>query len=43
MLKVIQRLVPWFPTRYEIDLTNEVLNIYFDQGAAKISEVKFGG
>ena len=28
--------------RYEIDLSNEVLNIDFDQGAAKISEVKVG-
>ena len=29
--------------RCEIDLSNEVLNIDFGQGAAKISEVKFGG
>ena len=29
--------------RYEIDLSNEVLDIYFGQGAAKISEVKVGG
>ena len=28
--------------RYEIDLSNEVLNIDFGQGAAKISEVKVG-
>ena len=27
----------------EIDLSNEVLNIDFGQGAAKISEVKVGG
>ena len=31
------------PNRYEIDLLNEVLNIDFGQGAAKISEVKVGG
>ena len=31
------------PNRYEIDLSNEVLNIDFGQGAAKISEVKLGG
>ena len=30
------------PNRYEIDLSNEVLNIDFDQGAAKIPEVKVG-
>ena len=29
----------WSPNRYEIDLSNEALNIDFDQGAAKISEV----
>ena len=29
--------------RYEIDLSNEVLNIDLGQGAAKISEVKVGG
>ena len=28
------------PNIFEIDLSNEVLNIDFDQGAAKISEVK---
>ena len=28
--------------RYEIDLSNEVLNIDFGQGAAKISEVNVG-
>ena len=31
------------PNRYEVDLLNEVLNIDFGQGAAKISEVKVGG
>ena len=30
------------PIRYEIDLSNEVLNIEFGQGAAKIPEVKVG-
>ena len=30
------------PNRYEIDHLNEVLNIDFDQGAAKIPEVKVG-
>ena len=28
------------PNRYEIDLSNEVLNFDFGQGAAKIPEVK---
>ena len=31
------------PNIYEVDLSNEVLNIHFGQGAAKISEVKVGG
>ena len=31
------------PNRYELDLSKEVLNILFIQGAAKISEVKVGG
>jgi len=31
------------PRKYEIDLTNEVLNTDFGQGAAKISKVKVGG
>ena len=31
------------PDRYEVDLSYEVLNIEFGQGAAKISEVKVGG
>ena len=30
------------PNRYEVDLSNEVLNIDFGQGASKISEVKVG-
>ena len=29
--------------RYEIDLSDEVLNIDFNQKAIKIPEVKFGG
>ena len=31
------------PKRYEIDPSNEVINIAFGQGAAKISEHKVGG
>ena len=31
------------PNRYKIDLSNEVLNIDFGQGAAKIPGVKVGG
>ena len=31
------------PNRYEVDFSNEVLNIDFGQGAAKLSEVKVGG
>ena len=30
------------PNKYEVDLSNEVLNIDFGQGPAKISEVKVG-
>ena len=30
----------WSQNRYEIDLSNEVLNIDFGQGDAKISKVK---
>ena len=30
------------PNRYESDLLNEVLNINFGQGTAKISKVKVG-
>ena len=41
-LNVIQRLELESPNRYEIDLSNEVLYLDFDQGAAKISEVKIG-
>ena len=32
----------WSPNRYEIDLSNEVLNIGFGQEAAKIPKVKVG-
>ena len=32
----------WSPNRYEIDLSNEVLNTNFGQGAAKVPEVKVG-
>ena len=31
------------PIIYEVDLSNEVLNIHFGQGTAKISEVKVRG
>ena len=31
------------PNRYEIELSNEVLNIHFGQRATKISEVKVRG
>ena len=31
------------PNRYEVYLSNEVLNITFGLGATKISEVKVGG
>ena len=30
------------PNKHKIDLSNEVLNIDFGQGASKISEVKVG-
>ena len=30
------------PNRYEIDLSNEVRNIDFGQGALRISEIKVG-
>ena len=33
----------WPPDLYEVDLSNEVLNYNFGQGAAKILEVKVGG
>ena len=42
-LKAFKSLGLWSPNRYEIDLSNEILNIDFGQGAAKISEVKVGG
>ena len=29
--------------RYKVDLSNEVLNIHFGQGAAQISEIKVRG
>ena len=38
----IKSLELWSLNRYEMDLSNEILNIDFDQGATKISEVKFG-
>ena len=38
MIKVIQKL--WSPNKYEIDLSNEILNNDLDQGAAKISRSK---
>ena len=41
--KSFKSLGLYSPNRYEIDLSNEVLNIDFGQGAAKISELKFGG
>ena len=41
--KSFKSLGLWSPNRYEIDLTNKVLDIDFDQEAAKISEVKVGG
>ena len=34
--------LPSAPNRYEVDLSNEVLNIHFGEGASKISEVKVG-
>ena len=36
------RLALLAPNRYEVDLSNEILNIDFGQGAAKILEVKIG-
>ena len=42
MLKVVQMLWYLVPNRYEIDLSYEVLNIDFGQGASKIPEVKVG-
>ena len=40
--KSFQSFGLWSPYRYEIDLSNEVLNIDFDQEVAKIPEVKVG-
>ena len=40
--KSFKNLGLWSPNKYEIDLSNEVLNIDFGQGAAKIPEVKVG-
>ena len=42
-VKSFKRFGLYSPNRSEIDLSNEVLNIDFGQGAAKISEVKVGG
>ena len=39
--KSFKSLGLWSPNRYEIDLLNEVLNIDFDWGAARISEEIF--
>ena len=39
-LKVIQKVWTMVTNRYEIDLSNEVLKIVFNQGLAKIPEVK---
>ena len=38
--KSFKSLVLWSSNRYEIDLSNEVLDIFFGQEAEKISEVK---
>ena len=43
MLKVIHSLGLLAPSRYELDLLNEVLYILIGQEAAKISKVKVGG
>ena len=42
-LKSFKSLGLWSPNRYEIDLSNEILNIDFGNGDAKKSEVKVGG
>ena len=42
MLKSFKSFGLWSLNRYEVDLSNVVLNIDFDQGAAKILEVKVG-
>ena len=41
--KSFKSLGLWSPNRFGIDISNEVLNIDFGQGAEKISEVKVGG
>ena len=38
----LKSLELWPPNRYEVDLSNELLNLDFGQGAAKISGVKVG-
>ena len=42
-LKLFHGLELLPPKTSEIDLSNEVLNFNFGQGAAKISKVKVGG
>ena len=42
-IKSCQALDSLTPKRFELDLSNNVLNIYFDQGASKISKFKIGG
>ena len=41
--KSLKSLALWPPNRYEVDLLNEVLDINFGQGAARISDVKVVG
>ena len=41
--KSFKSLELWFPNIYETYFSNEVLNINFGEGAAKISEVKVRG
>ena len=43
LYKVFHGLGLLAPEKYEINLSNEVLNIDFGKGAAKISEFKVGG
>ena len=42
-LKLFHSLELLAPNRYVMDISNEVLNIGFGQGAAKKLEVKVGG
>ena len=42
-LQPFKSLGLWSPNRYEINLLYEILYIDFGQGAAKITEVRFGG